>query len=156
MRDVQCFLGFANFYRKFIKDYSKIILPLTELTQKNRPFVWRTNANSAFEGLKQAFTSTPILMHVDPKKRFILVKDNVRKQVWRQKDKEGKRRFNGELELTLRGRDRVREREKEDKNYISKRYSISIQHSIHVCVQWTLLYKSLEGLTKVPSYFNAH
>ena len=33
------FLGFANFYRKFIKDYSKIVLPLTELTQKNRPFV---------------------------------------------------------------------------------------------------------------------
>ena len=75
VRDVQCFLGFANFYRKFIKDYSKIVLPLTELTQKNRPFVWSTNANSAFEGLKQAFTSAPILRHVDPKKRFILEAD---------------------------------------------------------------------------------
>ena len=75
VRDVQCILGFANFYRKFIKDYSKIVLPLTELTQKNRPFVWSTNANSAFEGLKQAFTSAPILMHVDPKKRFILEPD---------------------------------------------------------------------------------
>ena len=37
VRDVQCFLGFANFYRKFIKDYSKIVLPLTELTQMNQP-----------------------------------------------------------------------------------------------------------------------
>ena len=34
VRDVQCFLGFANFYRKFIKNYSKVVLPLTQLTQK--------------------------------------------------------------------------------------------------------------------------
>ena len=75
VRDVQCFLGFANFYRKFIKDYSNIVLPLTELTQKNRPFVWSTNANFAFEGLKQAYTSTSILMHVDPMRHFILEAD---------------------------------------------------------------------------------
>ena len=75
VRDVQCFLGFANFYRKFIKDYSKMVLPLTQLTQKNRPFVWSIETNSAFEGLKQAFTSAPILMHVDPMRRFILEAD---------------------------------------------------------------------------------
>ena len=75
VRDVQCFLGFANFYRKFIKDYSKIVLPLTQLTQKNQPFIWSTSANLAFEGLKHAFTSAPILMHVDPTKRFILEAD---------------------------------------------------------------------------------
>ena len=34
LRDVQCFLGFTNFYRKFIQDYSKLILPLTQLTKK--------------------------------------------------------------------------------------------------------------------------
>ena len=60
VRDVQCFLGFANFYRKFIKDYSKMVLPLTQLTQKNRPFVWSIETNSAFEGLKQVFTFVPI------------------------------------------------------------------------------------------------
>jgi transposase InsO family protein len=75
VRDVQCFLGFANFYRKFIKDYSKIVLPLTQLTQKDQVFIWSTNANSAFEGLKQAFTSAPILIHVDPAKRFVLEAD---------------------------------------------------------------------------------
>ena len=38
----------------------------------NGPFVWSTNANFAFEGLKQTFTSTPILMHLDPMQRLIL------------------------------------------------------------------------------------
>ena len=46
------FLGFENFYRKFIKDYLKIMSPLTQLTQKNQPFVQCRKANSAFEGLK--------------------------------------------------------------------------------------------------------
>ena len=39
VRDVQCFLGFVNFYRKFIQDYSKLILPLTQLTKKDQSFV---------------------------------------------------------------------------------------------------------------------
>src|SRR5215469_7820574 len=40
VRDVQCFLGFANFYRRFIKGYSSIASPLTRLTSKDRPFSW--------------------------------------------------------------------------------------------------------------------
>jgi hypothetical protein len=75
LRDVQCFLGFANFYRKFIKNYSKIVMPLTELTQKNKPFTWNANATKAFDALKQAFTSAPILMHADLSKPFIIEAD---------------------------------------------------------------------------------
>jgi hypothetical protein len=75
VRHVQCFLGFTNFYRKFIKDYSKIILPLTQLTQKDQVFIWSRNANSAFEGLKQAFTSASILIPIDLAKRFVLEAD---------------------------------------------------------------------------------
>ena len=75
VRDVQCFLGFANFYRKFIKDYSKFVLPLTQLTHKDQPFIWSLHAAEAFESLKQAFTTAPILAHVDPTKRFILEAD---------------------------------------------------------------------------------
>jgi hypothetical protein len=40
VRDVQSFLGFANFYRRFIRDYSKIAAPLTALTCKDNPFLW--------------------------------------------------------------------------------------------------------------------
>ena len=72
VRDVQCFLGFANFYRKFIKGYSAIILPLTQLTQKNQSFIWTLGAAQAFMDLKKAFTSAPILAHLDPHKPFII------------------------------------------------------------------------------------
>ena len=49
VRDVQCFLGFANFYRKFIWNYSKIVLPFTQLTKKNQAFIRTIEADEAFE-----------------------------------------------------------------------------------------------------------
>ena len=71
-----------------------------------------------------------------------------------RKQKERKRRFNGELGVThsTRERQRVREREKAQKNSITKN---ALTQCTCVCVQCTLLYKSLEGLTEVLSYFNA-
>ena len=75
VRDVQCFLGFANFYRKFIKNYSNIVMPLTELTRKNKSFTWSSSAAEAFENLKKAFTSAPILLHADLEKPFIIEAD---------------------------------------------------------------------------------
>ena len=74
IRDVQCFLGFANFYRIFIKDYSKIATPLTRLTCKDK-LEWSTEADQAFEILKTAFTSAPILTHPDFQKPFFLESD---------------------------------------------------------------------------------
>ena len=66
---VQCFLGFTNFYRWFIKDYSKVVMPLTRLTKKEEgkyaPFVWGSEQQAAFDLLKKAFTSAPILRHFD-------------------------------------------------------------------------------------------
>jgi hypothetical protein len=44
VKDVQRFLGFANFYRWFIKGYSKIITPLPTLTCKDKPFLWNPTA----------------------------------------------------------------------------------------------------------------
>ena len=70
--DVQCFLGFANFYCKFIQDYSKLIFPLTQLTKKGQSFVWSKEADTDFVSLKKAFTSFTILDGVDPKKLFIM------------------------------------------------------------------------------------
>ena len=72
---VQCFLGFANFYRKFIQDYSNLILPLTQLTKKGQSFVWTKEADTAFEGLKKEFTLAPVLAHVNPQKPFIIEAD---------------------------------------------------------------------------------
>jgi hypothetical protein len=74
IRDVQCFLGFANFYRIFIKDYSKIGAPLTRLIGKDK-FVWNGKTEKTFEALIKAFTLAPILMHADSLKPFFLEAD---------------------------------------------------------------------------------
>jgi len=67
--DIQCFLGFANFYRRFIRDYPKVVSPLTSLTKKEGgkyvPFIWGPAQQKAFEDLKKAFTMAPILRHFD-------------------------------------------------------------------------------------------
>jgi hypothetical protein len=72
--DVQYFLDFTNFYKIFIKDNSKISAPLTRLL-RNDKFIWNEKAKESFEGLKKAFTSAPILIHVDSSKPFFLETD---------------------------------------------------------------------------------
>ena len=47
-------------------------MPLTQLTRKGQTFIWSKEMDMAFESLKKAFTSAPILGHVDPEKHFII------------------------------------------------------------------------------------
>jgi len=63
VKGVQSFLGFANFYRWFIKDYSKITMPLSSLTRKEKVWEWDDRQQEAFETLKKAMTTEPILQH---------------------------------------------------------------------------------------------
>ena len=72
VKDVQGFLGFANFYRCFIKDFAKLISPLTALTRKDQEFVWDTNEENSFHAIKTAFISAPILQHFDPDKECVV------------------------------------------------------------------------------------
>ena len=55
VNNVQTFLGFANFYRRFILEYSRIIRPLTSLTRKDQKFDWTPECQSAFDLLKFRF-----------------------------------------------------------------------------------------------------
>ena len=66
VKEVQSFLGFANFYRKFISHYSSLTSPLTTLTRKAVKFTWSVQAGEAFTQLQRAFTSAPILQHFQP------------------------------------------------------------------------------------------
>ena len=75
LKEVQSFLGFANFYRQFIKDYLRTAAALTELTRKNKSFRWGESQQAAFQELKDKFISTPILASFDPEKRIILETD---------------------------------------------------------------------------------
>ena len=75
VHDIQVFLGFSNFYRRFIKDYSKRCVALTALLKKNVPFVWSEAADVAFNAIKNAISSSPILRHYNPKLPCIIETD---------------------------------------------------------------------------------
>jgi hypothetical protein len=64
-KELQSFLGFANFYRRFIQGYAKETAPLTDLLKKDQGFQWTELATISFEGLKARFASAPILRHFD-------------------------------------------------------------------------------------------
>jgi len=63
--DLQCFMGFANFYCRFIKGFSQIAKPLTGLTKKGIKWTWTPSCQDAFDKLKKMFTTGPILTHFD-------------------------------------------------------------------------------------------
>jgi len=77
--DIQCFLGFANFYWRFIWDYCKVVSPLTSLTKKEGgkyvPFVWGLAQQAAFDDLKTAFMTAPILRHFDYDREIVVETD---------------------------------------------------------------------------------
>jgi hypothetical protein len=63
VRDLQKFLSFANFYRRFIYDFSKIAQPLNDLLRKRTPWHWEREQQAAFGMLKSAFIQAPTLAH---------------------------------------------------------------------------------------------
>ena len=65
IRGIRSFLGHAGFYRRFIKDFSKISRPLTNLLQKDVPFVFDEDCEEAFEILKKALITAPIVQPPD-------------------------------------------------------------------------------------------
>uniref|UniRef100_A0A8C1U5W3 Gypsy retrotransposon integrase-like protein 1 n=1 Tax=Cyprinus carpio TaxID=7962 RepID=A0A8C1U5W3_CYPCA len=72
---LQRFLGFANFYRRFIRNFSQVAAPLTALTSSKSSFVWTESAQSAFERLKNLFSTAPILITPNTSNQFIVEVD---------------------------------------------------------------------------------
>ena len=70
VKEVRGFLGFGNFYQRFIRHYSNIAKPLNDMTKKDQPFKWTTECQQAFEELKRCFTEEPVLMKPDQTKPF--------------------------------------------------------------------------------------
>lgn len=76
VKDVRAFLGFANFYRRFIDNFSNTVSPMIELTKKNATFRFSEACQQAFDQLKQAFTTAPILRHFDPDLPIVVEADS--------------------------------------------------------------------------------
>ncbi|WVZ83990.1 hypothetical protein U9M48_031076 [Paspalum notatum var. saurae] len=68
--EIRSFLGLAGYYRRFIKDFSKIAKPMTSLTKKNAKFVWGPKCEDEFRELKKLLTTAPVLAQPDVTKPF--------------------------------------------------------------------------------------
>jgi hypothetical protein len=77
VRGVQGFLVLANFYCRFIEGYAQVTQPLNNLTKKDTPFAWKEAQQTAFDTLKNHFTTAPILAYPNNNQVFHLETDAV-------------------------------------------------------------------------------
>ncbi|KAL4125759.1 hypothetical protein QTP88_009999 [Uroleucon formosanum] len=75
VKEIKSFLGLSGYYRKFIKSYSLISKPMTNLLRKDVTFNWDTSCQEAFDKLKNILCSEPILQYPDFTKPFIVTTD---------------------------------------------------------------------------------
>ncbi|CAI7900352.1 unnamed protein product [Closterium sp. NIES-54] len=75
IKELQQFLGFTNYYNRFVPQYAKIAAPLTDLLKKDTPFKWDTPHQQATEQLQTALTTTPVLILPDPEKDYVVEAD---------------------------------------------------------------------------------
>ena len=75
VKEVQALLGFFNYYRKFVKEFSKIAAPLSNLTKKEVSFNFDADCKMAFKELQHRLTTAPILAIYDPERQALLETD---------------------------------------------------------------------------------
>ena len=73
--EVRSFLGLAGYYRRFVKDFSMVAKPLTNLLKKNIPFDWSPQCQQSFEELKRRLTTAPILALPSENGGFVVYTD---------------------------------------------------------------------------------
>jgi len=76
VKEVQSFIGFLNYYRRFIHNFAKIAHPLHNLTKKNVKFLWTDECEQSFSNLKSQFTSAPVLSYPDRNSEFLVETDS--------------------------------------------------------------------------------
>ena len=78
--EIRSFLGLAGYYRRFIRDFSKIIVPLTRLTQKGVVFSWGPEQQASFETLRQRLCEAPTLALPEGMKDFVVYGNDIHEQ----------------------------------------------------------------------------
>ncbi|XP_024948443.1 uncharacterized mitochondrial protein AtMg00860-like [Citrus sinensis] len=77
-KEVRSFLGLAGYYRRFVEGFSKIAMPLTQLTKKNVKFAWTPECEKSFEELKRRLVTAPMLAIPNSSEDFVIY-DNASK-----------------------------------------------------------------------------
>ena len=75
VKGVRAFIGFCNFYQRFIKNFAEIARPLHDLTRLGQKWIWSEREQAAFQLLKDIISTTPVLIHPDPERQFRLETD---------------------------------------------------------------------------------
>eukprot|EP00961_Rhodomonas_salina_P166425 2242768-Rhodomonas_salina.1 len=77
IHELQSFIGLANYYCSYVENYAGICLlvPLFSLFKKDKPWLWTEAHTSAFNTLKTALTSSPVLLPYDPEAQSVLITD---------------------------------------------------------------------------------
>jgi hypothetical protein len=75
VQEVHNFMGLVGYYRRFVKGFSRIENPITELQKKNKKFLWRDKCVEAFQRLKGLLTTNPILKFPNMEKEFLVCTD---------------------------------------------------------------------------------
>ncbi len=91
LKEIQRFVKFVNFYRCFIKNFSKLVKSFTQLTRKDTSFVWNKVCVQAFDDLKKQVSSISVLRHFNSKWQIILkinASDYVKDEILSQYDDE--------------------------------------------------------------------
>ena len=73
--EIRCFFGLAGYYRRFIEVFSKLALPLMQLTWKGQAYVWDSMCEKSLQELKRRLTSVPVLILPNPKDSFVVYCD---------------------------------------------------------------------------------
>jgi hypothetical protein len=92
LTELRGFIGLASYYRRFIQDFAQIAAPMNKLLKKDTPYIWSKDCQKAFEFMKNALTSAPILRYPNFEEPFILYTDASYTglgAVLAQKDEEG-------------------------------------------------------------------
>jgi hypothetical protein len=74
-KEIRSFLGLCSYYRKYVKGFAMIARPLHKLAEKNAKYVWTEECQHAFDQLKEALMTSPILSYPLPNKPFVLDTD---------------------------------------------------------------------------------